>query len=225
VFAPLDRVVRAADRVAEAWRESQRLHERVTQLEMENLRLRAAAVENQQLRAQLELPPWHGHTHRAVEILAISGEPFPVAALLSAGRRQGVQRGDALVTREGLVGRVSEVYPTLSRAMMLTDPNSAVACEVESTGVLGVLHFVSAPRPRLLLKGVPLSDTVRVGQQLLTSSLSRRYPRAIRVGTVVRTEPDPNGLTQIIEVESAAKWSRLRHGFVIPRPPALEGMP
>ena len=50
LFAPLDRVVLAADRVAGAWRESQHLTERLARLEVENLRLRGMAVENQHLR-------------------------------------------------------------------------------------------------------------------------------------------------------------------------------
>jgi rod shape-determining protein MreC len=171
------------------------------------------------------LPAWHGTGLKPVEILALAGEPVPLAAVMSAGRRQGVRIGDAVVTKDGLLGRVSEVYPTLSRAILLTDPNSAVACEVESTGVLGVLHFVASPRPRLLLTGVPLSDTVTVGQRVLTSGLSRRFPRGIPVGTVSHVAADESGLTQEIELAPAARTSRVRHGFVVPGLPPIEGMP
>jgi rod shape-determining protein MreC len=225
VFAPLDRVVLALDRAAEAWREGLRLEQRVTELELENARLRGAAVENRELRQQMELPSWRGEALRPVEILALSGEPVPHAAVTSAGRRQGVQVGDVVVTRDGLLGRIVEVYPSLSRVALLTDFNSAVACEIESTGVLGVLHFVAAPRPRLLLTGVPLSDTVRLRQRVLTSGLSRRYPRGIPVGAIVRISRDPSGLLQDLEVSPAARLSRLRHGFVLPGPRPLEGQP
>jgi rod shape-determining protein MreC len=156
-----------------------------------------------------------------VEVLALTGEPYPAAATLSAGRRQGIHPGDAVLTREGLVGRVSEVYATLSRAALLTDPNAAVACEVESTGVLGVLRFSSTPTPQLLLTGVPFSDTVLVGQRLLTSGYSRRYPRGIPVGRVVRVGLDPSGLVQAIEVRPEARISRLRHVLVAPGPGSL----
>jgi rod shape-determining protein MreC len=62
-----------------------------------------------------------------------------------------------------------------------------------------------------------------VGQRVLTSGLSRRYVRGIPVGSVVRVERDPRGLTQQVEVEPAARFSRLRHAFVAPQPPPLEG--
>src|SRR5207247_6341094 len=82
VFAPLDRVVLAADRMAAAWRENQLLHERIADLELENERLREAGIENQQLRQQLGLPAWHGLPLKPVELLGLSGEAVPTAATL-----------------------------------------------------------------------------------------------------------------------------------------------
>src|SRR5687767_9755560 len=75
LFSPLDRIVLSVDRIAVAWRENQRLHQRMTELELENARLRAVGSENQRLRRQLELPAWNGQPVRPVEILALSGEP------------------------------------------------------------------------------------------------------------------------------------------------------
>jgi len=223
IFAPLDRLVLVVDRLSAAWRENERLHQRITRLELENAHLRLAGVENRQLRDSLGLPAYRALALRPVEVLALTGEPIPTAATLSAGSAQGVRLGDAVVTSEGLVGRVGEVYPGLSRVVLLTDPNSAVACEVESTGVQGVLRFATAPRPRLLLTGVPLADTLRIGQGLLTSGLSLRYPHGLPVGRIQRLGRDASGLMQEIEIAPAARLSRLRHAYVVPgRPRAGE---
>lgn len=224
-FAPLDRAVLSVDRVSSAWRENQRLHQRITELELESTRLRVAAVENQTLRRQLALPVWGATSVKPIEILSLSGEPVPVAAVISAGKRQGIQVGDAVVTDEGLLGRVTEVYGALSRTTLITDPNAAVACEVETTGVLAVLRSESNPHPRLTLTGIPVNDTVLVGQRVLTSGLSRRYPRGVPVGVIARVDRDPNGLTHSVELRPAARISRLRHGFVIPGPRPIGDTP
>ena len=218
LFAPLDRIIMTADRVTAAWRENRELHQRVAALELENTRLRGLAAENRALRETLGLPGYQGPVLGPAEVLALTGEPHAASATLSAGAHQGVRLGDAVVTSEGLLGRIGEVYPGLSRVVLLTDPNAAVACEVESTGVLGVLRFDPAPRPRLVLTSVPFADTVRVGQRILTSGLSRRYPRGIPVGRVVRLGTAEGGLTQEIEVAPAARLTRLRYAFVIPGP-------
>jgi len=225
LFAPFDRVVLAVDRMASAWRENESLHARIAQLEVENQQLRAAGVENKVLREQLELPPPYVPALRPAEVLALAGEPVPTGATLSIGAKQHVREGDAVMTRDGLIGRVGEVWMHESRVVLLTDPNSAVACEVESSSVLGVLHASANPRARLLLTGVAMSDTVHVGQRVFTSGLSRRYPRGIPVGRIIGVERDPSGLTQQLEIEPAAHLSRLRHAFVAPGPPPLEGEP
>ncbi len=224
LFAPFDRLVLVVDRVGAAWRENERLHERITRLELEVTRLHQAGVENLRLRDSLGLPAYRTLTLRRAEVLALAGEPVPTSATLSAGALQGVKVGDAVVSNDGLVGRVGEVYAGLARVILLSDPNSAVACEVESTGVQGVLRFFTSPRPQLLLTGVPMADTVRVGQVVLTSGLSLRYPRGLPVGRVERLARDLNGLTREIEVAPAARRSRLRHVYVVPGP-VLPGAP
>jgi rod shape-determining protein MreC len=221
LFEPFDRVVLTGDRLFAAWRESNELHRRITQLELDNQRLRSEGAENRRLRELLELPEWHGLPLRPVEVLALGGDPMPTAATLSAGAKEGIRAGDALVTADGLVGRVTEVWPGLSRATLLTDPNLAIACEIESTGVNGVLRFTLAPSPRLLMTAVPLADTVRIGERVVTSDLSLRFPRGIPVGIVVGLRQDPSGLVQAVEVTPAAQLSRLRHAFVAPGPEDL----
>jgi cell shape-determining protein MreC len=60
---------------------------------------------------------------------------------------------------------------------------------------------------------------------VLSSGLSRRYPRGVPVGVIHKLGRRPDGLTQDVEIASAARLSRLRHGFVLPRPRPLEGTP
>lgn len=215
LFGPLDRIVLLSDRVGSAWRESRVLHQRVAALEIENAALRGAGVENDSLRRALDLPRQGPFDLAPVEVLALSGTPVPVAATLSAGRNRGIEVGDAVVTAQGLLGRIGESYAGASRVTLLTDPVSVVACEVESTAVLGLLRATTAPYPRLILANVPLADTVRIGQRVLTSGMSRRFPRHLTVGRIARIGREQSGLTQEIEVAPAARLSTLRHAFVL----------
>jgi len=224
VFAPFDRMVLSVDRMAAAWRENQDLHQKIAELKLENERLVIAGVENQELRRSQGLPLARRFNLRPVEVLALSGEVLPTSATVSAGRRQGIAEGDPVLTGEGLLGRIGETYDDLSRVTLITDPNSAVACEVESTGVLGVLRLAPSPHARLVLANVPLTDTVKVGQRVLTSGYSRHYPRGLPVGRVLRAVPDASRLMLEVEVAPAVQLSRLRHAFVIPGT-RREGLP
>lgn len=127
LFAPFDRIVLVVDRMASAWRENQSLHARIAHLEIENQQLRSAGVENRLLRHQLELPPPYDLPLRPVEVLSLSGEPVPTAATLSLGTRQRVKVGDAVLTADGLIGRIGEAWGNQSRVVLLTDPRRSRA--------------------------------------------------------------------------------------------------
>lgn len=217
-FDPFDRLVMTGGNMLRAWTENASLHARIARLETENARLRSAGAENQELRTQLGLATWKGLPLTPVEILALSGESPPATLTLRAGAGRRIHEGDAVLTSDGLIGRVTESWGERARASLLTDPNLAVTCEVETTGVHGVLRFAPGPVPRLLMTAVPLSDTVRAGERVVTSDLSVRFPRGIPIGEVVRTTPDATGLLQEIEIRTAARFTRLRHAFIAPGP-------
>src|SRR5262245_50036343 len=227
LFAPFDRIAGAGDRLFNSWQENTDLHAKLARLEVENTRLRLMAAEAPRLRERLGLQSWQGLTLRRVEVLPLAGsDPLPTAGTLCAGLNDGVRMGEAVLTSDGLIGRVSEAWPGLSRATLITDPNQVVACEVETTGVHGILRFTSTPRPRLVLTAVALADTVRVGERVVTSDLSLRFPRGIPVGRISRIAQDAAGLMQEIELLPAARIARLRHAFVAPGPrPPADGIP
>src|SRR5690242_19291753 len=68
LFAPLDRIVLAGDRLSAAWRENARLHQQVAELELENVRLKDEGIENGRLREQLGLMSRRPMTLRPVEV-------------------------------------------------------------------------------------------------------------------------------------------------------------
>ena len=65
---------------------------------------------------------------------------------------------------------------------------------------------------------------LRLGQLVVTSGMSLRFPRGLPVGRVERLGHDVSGLTQEIEIAPAARPSRLRHAYVVPGP-TLPGQP
>jgi hypothetical protein len=69
---------------------------------------------------------------------------------------------------------------------------------------------------------VPFSDTVAVGQRLLTSGYSRRYPRGLPVGRIVKLGREASGLTQSIEVEPPLGSRASATCSSRPGPPPLE---
>lgn len=231
LLAPANGILRWVEGVATAKTEATRLRSEIASLRMEQGRLVNSQVENRRLRALLGFAERGAPVLKPVQVVGVAGEPWPIAFHLAAGRGAGLAVGQAVLSPEGLVGRLTRVDAATSTAAILSDPNTPVACEVVGSGVRGVLKFRFGANPGLYLTAVPLTDTVRVGDRIATAATSVLYPAGIPVGRVVRVGREESGLLSEILIEPFAPISRLREVLVAtgtadsswwPRPAARE---
>jgi rod shape-determining protein MreC len=214
LLLPANGILRRVESVATARSEATRLNSEVAALRMEQSRLVDSQAENRRLRALLGFAERGRPSLRPVQVVGLAGEPWPIAFHLGAGRGAGLAVGQAVLSPEGLVGRLVRVDGTTSTAALLSDPNTPVACEVVGSGVRGVLKFRFGRDPGLYLTAVPLTDTVRVGDRIATAQTSVVYPAGIPVGRVVRVGREESGLLSEIRVEPFAPITRLREVLV-----------
>jgi rod shape-determining protein MreC len=106
-------------------------------------------------------------------------------ALLNVGRRVGVASGQAVLTGEGLAGRVAEVGDNSARVLFVTDVNSRLPVLIERTRERAILAGDNSPQLRLtLLQSV---GGVQRGDRVITSGHGGSFPVGIPVGEVVET--------------------------------------
>jgi rod shape-determining protein MreC len=101
--------------------------------------------------------------------------------MVNAGRDNGVARGQAAMTGEGLVGRVSEVGSRAARILLITDLNSRVPVVVDGTRQRAILAGDNSARPSLRYAD---SGTIRTGDRIVTSGQGGVFPPGLPVGVV-----------------------------------------
>jgi len=185
--------------------------------EVERLRRRVARLEEAQsevvrLRRLLQVRPLPPEVPRAARVVARDPGSWFATVLLDRGARDGVRRHDAVVTADGLVGRVLEVYPTAARVLLLSDPRSAVGVLVQRTRDAAVVEGRAGPVLRL--RYLPRDSGIRPGDLLVTSGLGGVFPRGIRVGTVRAILPKA-GLFLEAEVTPAADLDRIEEVLIL----------
>lgn len=160
-----------------------------TRLEAENEKLlhwQQAALnldaENQQLRGLLKAVPRSAVSYVTARVIANSGGAFVRMILINAGTEDRVGRGQAVITGEGLVGRLTEVGDRAARVLLITDLNSRIPVTIEGTHVPAVLAGDNSERPRLLY--VPTGNTVKVGDRIVTSGEGGVFPPGLPIGVV-----------------------------------------
>ncbi|HKA24466.1 MAG TPA: rod shape-determining protein MreC [Candidatus Eisenbacteria bacterium] len=195
--------------------QNEQLRSEIAHLRQERALLLRAGAENERLRRTLEFAAPRAATLRPARVLGVFGEPWALSYQIEGGIDRGFRVGEAVVAPEGLIGRVTAVGADESTVALLSDPGLAVACEVLPSGARGTVRFKVEERPALYLAHVPLTDTVRVGDVVVTSGASTLFPEGLPVGFVTRLGRDPDGLLQEIEVRPAAPLTRLREVFVV----------
>lgn len=162
---------------------------------------RRLAAENNELRELVKLVPESAVNSIAARVIADSGGAFARNVLVNVGRNDGVQRGQAAMTGEGLVGRVAEVGTGAARVLLLTDLNSHIPVELEETHERAVLDGDNSEQPRLVYLR-PKSE-VKPGMRIVTGGAGGVFPPGLPVGVVASINGD------IIRVEPYAELARL----------------
>jgi rod shape-determining protein MreC len=103
------------------------------------------------------------------------------------GSAAGVMRGMAVVTADGIVGKVIAAYPTASQIMLITDANFAAGVISQKNRVHGTLK--GQGHSTLLVDYVQNEQKVEVGEVFFTSGDDRIFPKGLPAGVaaVVRT--------------------------------------
>jgi rod shape-determining protein MreC len=177
------------------YEENQRLREENARLLQWQGVAQRLETENDELRQMLHFTPQGVRGYITGRVIANSGGAFLRNVLVDVGERQGVERGQAALGGEGVVGRVTEVGSRASRVLLLTDLNSRVPVVLEDTRERAVLAGDNTSRPRLLY--LPEKSAVQVGDHLVTAGSGGIFPPGLPVGTVssidggmVRVEPE-----------------------------------
>jgi rod shape-determining protein MreC len=140
------------------------------------------ASENAELRDLLKLSPDAASSYVTARVIASSGGAYLRSIIVNAGRESGVARGQAAITGEGLVGRVSEVGSRASRVLLVTDLNSRVPVIIEGSRQRAVLAGDNSDRPSL--RYIEPGPAIRVGDRVLTSGQGGVFPPGLPVGVV-----------------------------------------
>ncbi|HHK73671.1 MAG TPA: rod shape-determining protein MreC [Rhizobiales bacterium] len=159
-------------------------------LQQENVRLRewyqAALLleaENKSLHDLLNVKIEPQHSYVTGRIIADSGNAYVKSLLVVAGRRDGVQKSQAVISGDGLVGRVVEAGQKASRVLLITDMNSRVPILVEGSSQHAILAGTNGAMP--VLQHMQQDSDIQDGARIITSGHGGLFPPGLPVGRVM----------------------------------------
>jgi rod shape-determining protein MreC len=133
---------------------------------------------------------------------------------IGIGRSRGVERGMAVVTASGVVGRVQSVSDGSARVLLVIDRNSAVAVRVERSRARATVTGLGNER-QCKLDFALRSDDIEEGDPLVTSGTDGVFPAGLPVGKVVNLKRKTSGMLLLANVTPAVDMRRLEEVMVV----------
>jgi rod shape-determining protein MreC len=186
--------------------ENQRLETEVGRLKLENDFLRNELNTADRAKA---LALFQTHTPSktlAANVIGTGAGTNSKVVFVDRGSIAGVERGMAVVTPDGIVGKVIASYPTASQVLLITDPDFAAGVISQKTMVRGTLKGQGTPMCKV--DYVPAEEKLQVGDWFYTSGDDRVFPRGLPVGVIKVVRPgqpfqeiyvEPSGMQRGLE--------------------------
>jgi rod shape-determining protein MreC len=214
VLEAIARPVAAANRAIADLKEFASLRQENARLREENARLlawqtaaRRLENENEGLRGLANFREGPEASFITARLVGDSVSAYVRGALLNVGRKAGVGHGQAVVTGEGLAGRIAEVGDNSARVLFVTDVNSRLPVVIERTRERAIVSGDNSLQLRLtLLQSVA---GVQRGDRIITSGHGGSFPVGIPIGEVVETSEGS------VRVRPYADFSRLEFVRVV----------
>jgi rod shape-determining protein MreC len=197
-------------------RENSRLRQQVNELRQKELQGQSAIEQNRVFRDQLNFvdSPRFPADYSPVNTRIISwASEFEQQVVIAAGSDSGIKQDTPIVTRDGLVGRVTDVTGSAAQVTLLTDENSAVSARDQTTSASGLVRHGQG-EGSLLLDFVRKEANVQVGDVIVTAGKrSKQYPSlfpgGIPIGVVTSVGQSDTALYKQIQIDPYVDFAAL----------------
>lgn len=192
--------------------ENRQLKEQIEQMRLEQVRLSEDASQAHRLQALLAFKEQFIAKTVAAQVIGTSGSDSSRVVYIDKGDDYHLLRDMAVITPDGIVGKVLDVFPSVSKILLINDLSSGVGVILGNSRLQGVL--AGTPDGEVVLNGVMSDEQVSVGEAVLTSGGDQIFPKGMPVGTVAKVSMGKD-LFLNIKVKPAANLSKLEEVLVL----------
>lgn len=198
-------------------RENRRLKAQLARLQGDRTRMVELELENRRLADLLELKEALGASAVAADVIGSDATGLARTLIIGGGARGGLKSNMAVISNEGVVGRLLAVSPTAAKVLRIDDHNSAVDVFDQRSRARGIVAGVVDNG--MVMKYVERIEDVRADDPIITSGLDGIFPRGLLVGHVSRVKRGGPGLFLTVEVTPAVNFGRLEEVMILTEPP------
>jgi rod shape-determining protein MreC len=190
------------------------LQKTVDRLRLEQAALLEDAKQGQRLQALLNFQQKYIYKTVAAQAIGTSGSDQSRVFYIDKGKNDGIDRDMAVITADGIVGKIRDVFPHTAQVLAINDQSSGAGVILETTRIRGILRGNGAGQPQI--EDVIRDQRIKAGDAVLTAGGDQIFPRGLPVGVVdkVQNDPDRDGFVEVV-VKPAAHLDQLDEVLVV----------
>jgi rod shape-determining protein MreC len=195
-------------------KQNRALQAEVDQLKLEHVRLQQDAEQAKRLRVLLGFTQHYVGQLLPAQVIGTSGTELSHMIQIDKGSKNGVKVDMPVITPDGIVGKVKDVFPYTSLVLLISDRDSGAGVILQNSRLQGVLR--GSPQGELRIGEMMSDEKVEAGEEVVTSGGDRIYPKGLPVGTVSKVSPDrDNDPFLAVKVKPAADLNRLEEVLIV----------
>jgi rod shape-determining protein MreC len=192
--------------------ENRRLKKESALPKSELLQYREGYLEGKRLQVLLKLKESITYPTVAARVIATDQTTFIKTIMIDKGTADGLKNGFPVLADRGVVGRIIESSWHISRVLLIIDENSNIDASLQEGRSQGILQGAGAGL--CSLKYIPKTETVKIGNVVISSGLSGVVPKGLFLGVVASADKNTGGLFQEIQVVPFVDFAKLEEVLV-----------
>ena len=197
-----------------ARQQNDQLKNEVARLRLEQAAFAQDAAEGRRLQALLAFKQNYVTSTVAAQVIGTSGSDRSHVLWIDKGSADGLRPEQAVITPDGVVGKLRDVMPHTAQLLLVNDPNSGAGVILQSTRMRGIIRGTAAGEVQI--NNLTADERIKSGERIITSGGDQVFPRGLPVGTIAYVEADPKHQPYtIIHITPAANLRQLEEVLVI----------
>lgn len=156
-------------------------------------------------------------------VISRSPERWIEQVTLNKGEQAGIEKNMAVITAEGMVGKVMSVSQFSSTVKLISgfDEFNRISAQInpeKGDSIYGLIEGYDVEKSSLTFRMIGQEKIeIEKGELVFSSGLGGLYPAGLAIGEVTEVVPDRFGLTQSVLIKPGANLNEINNVIVVDR--------
>ena len=194
-------------------KENENLKQQIQDLRIKQVRIEQDAAQATRLQNLLAFKEQFISETVAAQVIGTSGTDISRSILIDKGLTDGLKDNMAVITPDGVVGKIAKAFHSSSQVLLISDPSWGAGAILTQSRLQGIVKGTQAGTVQL--QYIMADNTLKPGEPIVTSGGDRIFPKGLPIGTVREVNGSNKEGFLNVRINPAADLNRLEEVLVI----------